>query len=360
MEKSKMGDVILALRKKRGLTQEQLATKVGVSAGAVSKWETGGSSPDIFLLGPLARSLDTTPDELLSFRKELPEEEILRIKEELTALYLFDEYGAGEARSLAYLREYPNSGRLKLMTAGLAQMYLGVKEGITEEEVGAKLRKILALLLEAAEECQDEYRQEALYIAAGIHMRLGEPEAAETLLKELPPKRPADPMNLYPAVLLELGKYREAAEQCEKQLLYHVMIATVMLATMARAAGGEEREEDRIRYLKAMHELECLFRTGMGAGAIGLARQCLRNGQLEQAAHWFAEYVEMVLTMEPDYRVNPFFGSIKLEVGPSGQLEVRKRLLQSLLEEKDWEPLAGLDMYESAVTRIRERLRSMH
>ena len=39
----KMGATIAALRKARGLTQEQLAALVGVSGPAVSKWETGGS-----------------------------------------------------------------------------------------------------------------------------------------------------------------------------------------------------------------------------------------------------------------------------------------------------------------------------
>ena len=38
-----LGDNIAAMRKAKGLTQEQLAARVGVSAPAVSKWETGVS-----------------------------------------------------------------------------------------------------------------------------------------------------------------------------------------------------------------------------------------------------------------------------------------------------------------------------
>ena len=38
-----IGNQILELRKKRGITQEMLAEEMGVSVGAVSKWETGGS-----------------------------------------------------------------------------------------------------------------------------------------------------------------------------------------------------------------------------------------------------------------------------------------------------------------------------
>ena len=51
----KIGAQIAALRRTKGLTQEQLAEMLGVSAPAVSKWETDSSYPDITLLCPLAR-----------------------------------------------------------------------------------------------------------------------------------------------------------------------------------------------------------------------------------------------------------------------------------------------------------------
>lgn len=38
-----IGSVIQDLRKRKGLTQEQVADAIGVSKAAVSKWESGGS-----------------------------------------------------------------------------------------------------------------------------------------------------------------------------------------------------------------------------------------------------------------------------------------------------------------------------
>lgn len=55
---------IKRLRLERNLTQEQLATKLGVSAQAVSKWETSETYPDGTLLVPLAKALDISLDEL--------------------------------------------------------------------------------------------------------------------------------------------------------------------------------------------------------------------------------------------------------------------------------------------------------
>ena len=55
---------IKRLRLDKNLTQEQLATKLGVSAQAVSKWETSETYPDGALLVPLANELEVSLDEL--------------------------------------------------------------------------------------------------------------------------------------------------------------------------------------------------------------------------------------------------------------------------------------------------------
>ena len=52
------------LRQARGLTQEQLATTLGISAQAVSKWETSETYPDGALLVPLAEALEVSLDTL--------------------------------------------------------------------------------------------------------------------------------------------------------------------------------------------------------------------------------------------------------------------------------------------------------
>ncbi len=60
---AKINERIAALRRERGLTQEQLGAFVGVSAQAVSKWEKGGA-PDVELLPRLADTLGVSIDAL--------------------------------------------------------------------------------------------------------------------------------------------------------------------------------------------------------------------------------------------------------------------------------------------------------
>ena len=55
---------IKKLRLEKNLTQEQLATKLGISAQAVSKWETSETYPDGSLLVPLANELEVSLDVL--------------------------------------------------------------------------------------------------------------------------------------------------------------------------------------------------------------------------------------------------------------------------------------------------------
>ena len=61
-----IGNRISKHRKEKGLTQEELAEKLGVSSQAVSKWENDQSCPDISLLPILCRIFGISTDELLT------------------------------------------------------------------------------------------------------------------------------------------------------------------------------------------------------------------------------------------------------------------------------------------------------
>lgn len=63
---STLGHNIAYLRKIKGITQENLAEMLQVSAQAVSKWENNISCPDILLLKPIANLFGVTVDQLLS------------------------------------------------------------------------------------------------------------------------------------------------------------------------------------------------------------------------------------------------------------------------------------------------------
>lgn len=82
-------DNLKALRKKKGITQEELAARLNVVRQTVSKWEKGLSVPDSELLIKLAESLEVPVSRLLGSKIELEEqpdalaEQLSRINEQL-------------------------------------------------------------------------------------------------------------------------------------------------------------------------------------------------------------------------------------------------------------------------------------
>ncbi len=68
--KKTLGMMIAELRKEKGMTQLELAEKMGVTDKAVSKWERDLSCPDINSLPNLAEILGVTVDELMQIKKE--------------------------------------------------------------------------------------------------------------------------------------------------------------------------------------------------------------------------------------------------------------------------------------------------
>lgn len=73
---NRTGQFIAKRRKAIGLTQKELADRLGVTNKAVSKWETGGGMPDISVLQELSRILEVSVDELLAgkYEEESPPE----------------------------------------------------------------------------------------------------------------------------------------------------------------------------------------------------------------------------------------------------------------------------------------------
>ena len=68
--KKTLGTMIAELRKQHGMTQLELAEKMGVTDKAVSKWERDLSCPDIKSLPNLAQILGVSVEELMQTKKE--------------------------------------------------------------------------------------------------------------------------------------------------------------------------------------------------------------------------------------------------------------------------------------------------
>jgi len=120
-----LSDNIRKFRKERRLTQEQLAEVLGVTTGAVHKWEAGMSVPDISLIVELADFFDTSVDVLLGYKmKDNHIDSTIERMEELCRNS--DREAMTEAEKL--LKKYPNSFRVVHSCAGIYSFF-GVGSG---------------------------------------------------------------------------------------------------------------------------------------------------------------------------------------------------------------------------------------
>ena len=98
MEQKTIGKFIAVLRKSQGMTQKELAERLGVSDKTVSHWERDESAPDISLIPVIAEIFSVTCDELLRGEKsssqtapsDLYNEKMLSEKGEKQIKYLFE------------------------------------------------------------------------------------------------------------------------------------------------------------------------------------------------------------------------------------------------------------------------------
>lgn len=69
MDLEKNGKFIASARKKKKLTQEQLAIKLGINNRTISRWENGKNMPDVSLYKPLCEILEISIEELINGEK---------------------------------------------------------------------------------------------------------------------------------------------------------------------------------------------------------------------------------------------------------------------------------------------------
>ena len=159
-----LNETIKAYRKEMKLTQEQLAEVMGVTIGAVSKWESGLSNPDIMLLPKLARLFGISLDVLFSFQLLDPSADDLAV--EIKTFRYEKQYDKGAEVALNAIRRYPNHFDIIYQSAALFMMQ-GVERGKRES-----LEKALELYRRSCPlvgQSQDEHASEL-----SIQVNIGE------------------------------------------------------------------------------------------------------------------------------------------------------------------------------------------
>ncbi len=237
-----MNLVIQRRRKELGLTQEQLAQALNVTAPAVNKWEKSATCPDVSLLAPLARLLNIDMNELFCFREDLSDDEVQRFAEDILRAVRSDGLEAGFAMAAEKLREYPRCEALLYQCTSLLDgaALLYPEEGEKKDAFQAQLDA----WYERCAECGDEtIRKRAIYMLAGRYLRRDDAEGAQRMLDRLPDAVPLDKRMLQINILQKQGKLEDAAKLTAQALLMYLNEAQGFLWQLTgieHACGNDE------------------------------------------------------------------------------------------------------------------------
>ncbi len=289
-----IGKRIQCLRREKKLTQEQLASALGVTSAAVSKWETNAAMPDVTMLCPLARMLGITVDGLLDFRPALEQEEINALLEDRRKLFEEGRLEEAAASCEALLREYPSDLRLKCAVAGLYVMYLSAS---TEEKwIKAQLERAVALLEQSRESGDLELSASARSMLVSLYVMQEEMDKALAILDE-EPKVKIDTEMARANILLRKGELDEAEKLYQTGLWSSVRNVTMYLVGLHHVALRQEDGARALERLEQAMEVERVLRVDEldgGAGSLRLLRAeaLCREGRLEEAMADLSGYVE--------------------------------------------------------------------
>ncbi len=175
-----LSENIRMFRKQRRLTQEQLAEVLGVTTGAVYKWEAGLSQPELGMILELADFFDTSVDVLLGY--EMKDNRLQATVDRLKRCrYEKDRAGLAEAEKA--LKKYPNSFDVVYCSAALFRVF-GVESGKRALLLRAQTLLEHALLL--LPQNTDPQLSESVLRGglAETYLSLGDAEQAAALLRQ--------------------------------------------------------------------------------------------------------------------------------------------------------------------------------
>ena len=286
----KLGENIKKFRAKRGLTQEQLADVLGVSAQAVSRWESAATYPDITLLPAIAGYFEITLDELMGMEDYKNEEHLKRLIAKL------DENGNRGAiyDNILLLREavrtYPTNYELQFRLVNqLTFCQFKDSKALTEDEINSLNREAVEVGNRILSRCTDgTIINRTTHQLAYIYSRLGETEKAIEYAKKLP--------DLGACSTVILGDIYEG-EQQKQHLQWSVKgYASVLWCDLRNMADLEYKNKtmttaERIAILKkALALLELIFENG----------DYLNYSDTVSATH---QYIAAMAMLEDDYEL---------------------------------------------------------
>lgn len=250
--------VIRKYRKAKELTQEEMANALGVTASAVNKWERGNALPDITLLGPIARLLGISLEELLSFREELTPQEIQDLVREGDKWFSEEDYDTAFSWAREQILQNPDCESL-IHSLALQMDTRRLTGNLTiQENQEAFILRCYERLQKSKEESMRMAGADALY---GYYFRKGEYEKAREALSCFSLQNPERKRKLG-ELYEKTGEPEKAYKVYEEILLAEYQILSMVFQNLFCMELEKKDWEKAAYYGEKKKELARLFEMG--------------------------------------------------------------------------------------------------
>ena len=340
-----IGKVIRRYRKEQNLTQEEMAVRLGVTAPAVNKWENGNSMPDITLLGPIARLLHISVNELLSYREDLTEEEISQYVVGLDETIKISTYEEAFQWGKALLEEYPHCEKLLWQIA----LILDANRLFCKVEDKDQYDSFIAGWYKRALESKDERIRygaaDSLYSCYMLKEDFEEAEKCLDYFSMQNPQRKQKRANL----LWKKGNKESAYKDLEELIFSEFQMLQMALQSLYLMAMEEENIEKAAYYVKKQKETARVSEFGpYHENAYGL-ELLVRGKDVEGTIAWMEKVLGSVETIW-DFTKSPMYEHMTFKsVKPEFAKEIIVNLKASMKDEKTYGYLAGNERWERLI-----------
>ena len=366
MKEMNLGRILIENRRKRGITQDELAAHIGVSKGAVSKWETGSSLPDISLLPQLASYFDISIDELIGYQPQMEKEDIQKLYIRLSKDFSVLPFDEVLAECLEIIKKYYSCYPLLFQLGSLLVNHTA--QAANPEQTTQIMEKALECFHRVRSEADEpNLQKEALLMEAFCLLQLQRPSEVIDIL-EPTEMQAGSPEPLLASAYRATGNDQEAKKILQAGIYKEIMILFDLFPSYLNLClnDAEQFAEACQRFYQIADTFQMkTLHPGILLGVyITIAQGWLALGNTEQALDILTQYTDLAVSdiyplhLHGDNFFNlldEWFDS-ELMLGsfpPRDETLIRHSMTQALSENPVFLPLAENPRFQVMVHRLR-------
>ena len=364
MREINIARVLVARRREKGVTQDELANYIGVSKASVSKWETGQSYPDVTFLPLLAAYFGITIDDLMDYKPQLSKEDIRKLYLSLSADFAAKPFKTVIARCRQAVKKYfacfPLMYQMGVLMVNHAEL-----AGDSAAQI-AQIQEAKELFERVRAESGDaQLAGQALFMEALCCLAEGDANAVLDLLGDAAVPVMSPEALIAPA--LRLKGQPDQAKTVLQAAIYQdvVLLFNHLPAYLSMIMDDPARFDEALRRALAVSEAFDMKRLHPGV-LVGLhltaASGYAQQGRGDQAVEMLRRYADIVtgdiypLRLKGDGffdRLDDWLEGLDLGTGlPRDEKTIRRGMADAVLKNPAFESLGDDVVYKSISARL--------